>query len=224
MSDKTIIITAGGIGKRMGGNLPKQFLNIAGKPILFHTINCFYNFDNNAQILVTLPANWKSYWNELCEKHDFTIPHIVVSGGEERYHSIQLALVQATGKYIAVHDGVRPLVSLDTITRSFDSASEFGTGIPVLPIKDSLRDVTNSTSVAVNRTNYRIVQTPQVFERELLLNAYSRPFHSGITDDASLVEESGVSVHLVEGNEENIKITTQLDLNFCELLVGLKNQ
>ena len=224
MSDKTIIITAGGIGKRMGGNLPKQFLNIAGKPILFHTINCFYNFDNNAQILVTLPDNWKFYWNELCEKHGFTIPHIVVSGGEERYHSIQLALVQATGKYIAVHDGVRPLVSLDTIIRSFDSASEFGTGIPVLPIKDSLRDVTNSTSVAVNRTNYRIVQTPQVFERELLLNAYSRPFHSGITDDASLVEESGVSVHLVEGNEENIKITTQLDLNFCELLVGLKNQ
>ncbi len=224
MCDKTIIITAGGIGKRMGGDLPKQFLNIAGKPILFHTINCFYNFDNHAQILVTLPANWKSYWNELCEKHGFTIPHIVVSGGEERYHSIQLALVQAKGKYIAVHDGVRPLVSLNTIARSFDSAKEFGTGIPVLPIKDSLRNITNSTSVAVNRTNYRIVQTPQIFERNILLNAYNRAFHSGITDDASLVEESGMKIHLVEGNEENIKITTQLDLNFCEFLIRQRNQ
>lgn len=224
MSDKTIIITAGGIGKRMGGNLPKQFLHIGGKPILCHTIQSFFDFDNTAQILVTLPENWKSYWAELCEQECFTIPHQVVTGGEERYHSIQFALALATGKFIAVHDGVRPFVSLGTIARSFESATLFGSGIPVLPIKESLRDVSDISSVAVNRANYRIVQTPQVFERELLLNAYSRPFHTGITDDASLVEESGVTIHLVEGNEENIKITTQLDLNFCEFIIGTRNQ
>ena len=224
MSDKTIIITAGGIGKRMGVDLPKQFLKIGGKPILFHTIKCFYDFDNTAQILVTLPENWKLYWTDLCESEEFTIPHDVVSGGEERYHSIQLALAKATGKYIAVHDGVRPLVSYDTIARCFESAIQFGSGIPVLSIKDSLRDVTNPISLAVERTNYKIVQTPQVFEREILLNAYNRPFHSGITDDASLVEECGVAIHLVEGNEANCKITTQLDLAFCEFILVQRNQ
>ena len=213
MHDKTIIITAGGIGKRMGGDIPKQFLLFESQPILMKTIACFHTFDNQAQILVTLPEAWKSYWEELCEQYQFSIPHTLLSGGKERYHSIQGALSLATGKYIAVHDGVRPNVSQETIQRCFDSAKTTGSGIPVLEVSESLRELLpNGESRAVVRSNFRSVQTPQVFEKSILVKAYQLPFHDGITDDASLVEEAGYTVSLVEGNVENVKITTKVDL------------
>ncbi len=215
MHDNTIIITAGGIGKRMGGNIPKQFLLFQGQPILMKTIACFYTYDNQAQILVTLPEAWKSYWSELCEQYQFSIPHTLLSGGKERYHSIQCALKLAKGKFVAVHDGVRPNVSQETIQRCFDAAKNTGSGIPVLEVTESLRELLpDGTSKAVVRSNYRSIQTPQVFERSLLEKAYKLPFHEGITDDASLVEEAGFIISLVEGNVENIKITTLGDLTF----------
>ena len=215
MHENTIIITAGGIGKRMGGDIPKQFLLLGDTPILMQTIACFYTFDTHAQLLVTLPEEWKSYWKELCDKHQFTVPHTLISGGKERYHSIQLALEHATGKFVAVHDGVRPNVSQETIQRCFVSARNTGSGIPVLEITESLRELLpDGTSKAVVRSNFRSVQTPQVFERSLLEKAYKLPFHAGITDDASLVEEAGFTISLVEGNVENIKITTRGDLTF----------
>ncbi len=215
MHENTIIITAGGIGKRMGGDIPKQFLLLGDTPILMQTIACFYTFDTQAQLLVTLPEEWKSYWKELCDKHQFTVPHTLISGGKERYHSIQLALEHATGKFVAVHDGVRPNVSQETIQRCFSAAKKTGSGIPVLEITESLRELLpDGTSKAVVRSNFRSVQTPQVFESSLLEKAYKLPFHAGITDDASLVEEAGFTISLVEGNVENIKITTRVDLTF----------
>jgi 2-C-methyl-D-erythritol 4-phosphate cytidylyltransferase len=215
MHENTIIITAGGIGKRMGGDIPKQFLLLGDTPILMQTIACFYTFDTHAQLLVTLPEDWKSYWKELCDKHQFTVPHTLISGGKERYHSIQLALEHATGKFVAVHDGVRPNVSQETIQRCFSAAKKTGSGIPVLEITESLRELLpDGTSKAVVRSNFRNVQTPQVFESSLLEKAYKLPFHAGITDDASLVEEAGFTISLVEGNVENIKITTRGDLTF----------
>jgi len=215
MYENTIIITAGGIGKRMGGDIPKQFLLLGENPILMETIARFHSFDSHAQLLVTLPEEWKSYWEELCSKYKFTLPHTIISGGKERYHSIQLALQHATGKFIAVHDGVRPHVSLETIQRCFDAAKTTGSGIPVLEVNESLREIlSDGSSRAVIRSQFRSVQTPQVFSKNILEKAYQLPFHTGITDDASLVEEAGFTVTLVEGNVENIKITTRGDLTF----------
>jgi 2-C-methyl-D-erythritol 4-phosphate cytidylyltransferase len=220
MQEHTIIITAGGIGKRMGADLPKQFLCLAGKPILMHSIEKFYSFDKNAQLILTLPEDWIQYWKELCEQHKLSIPHEIVSGGEERFHSIQNALQKVKGKFIAIHDGVRPLVSLKTIQAAFDSAKFYGSGIPVLAVKESIREVLNeNSSIALQREKYRIVQTPQVFEANLLQKAYQLSFHSKITDDASLVEEAGFGIFLVDGNEENIKITTPLDLTIGEIII-----
>ena len=220
MVKKSIIITAGGVGKRMGVTLPKQFLPLQGKPLLFYTIERFYEYDPKIEILLTLPQDWLSYWQSLCEEFSFSIPHQVISGGKERYHSIQLALAHSTGNLVGVHDGVRPFVSIETISRCYEKAQLDGSAIPIMHIKESLRMLTDETlSVSVERSAYRSVQTPQVFQRNILVSAYERPFHDAITDDASLAEENGTTIYLVEGNEENIKITTPLDLSFCEFLL-----
>lgn len=216
---RTIIITAGGMGKRMGGKLPKQFLELKGKPVLFHTITCFHTFDPSAQILVSLPFDWQQYWVEICEKHGFLVPHTVISGGKERYHSIQNALLEAQGNWIAVHDGVRPFPSQTTIATCFEMAEQKGNAIPVIAVKESIRKVEGNESTALIRSEYRLVQTPQVFEANLLRKAYTQPFHDGITDDASLVEALGETIYLVDGNEENIKITNPSDLIVAEAIL-----
>jgi 2-C-methyl-D-erythritol 4-phosphate cytidylyltransferase len=222
MSQYSIIITAGGIGKRMGGTLPKQFILVEGKPILMHTLEVFHAFDSSAQIIITLPNEWVAYWKELVHERNCTIPHELVDGGTERYHSIKNALSICKGEFIAVHDGVRPLVNHQTIQNCFDAVREKGQVIPVVSVKESLRMLFDDTSKAVPRANYCLVQTPQVFRAEVLKMAYEREFHAAITDDASLVEEAGYPITLVEGNEENIKITTQFDLKIAELSI-LKN-
>lgn len=219
MSGFSVIITAGGIGKRMGGPIPKQFLEIAGKPVLVHTLEKFHSFDPTAQLVLTLPSDWRSYWKELLEKHKCTIVHTIVDGGSERYHSIKNALEVCTGDHIAVHDGVRPLVSLETIEACFSAAMLNGAAIPVVPVKESIRKVKDGGSVAENRSLFRLVQTPQCFGKEVLIKAYCLPYHDGITDDASLVEECGYEIHLVQGNEENIKITSSVDLSIAEMLL-----
>lgn len=219
----TIIITAGGIGKRMGGEIPKQFLLLAGKPVLMHTIERFYQFDNQAQIILTLPNEWKDYWEELCDNLDFSISHEIIDGGKERFHSIQNALQIAHGELIGVHDGVRPLVSILTIEKCFHTAKAKGNAIPVLEVKESLRKLENNHSTALVRSEYRLVQTPQVFKSDVLKKAYKQSFHSAITDDASLVESLGIQINLVEGNDGNIKITTPVDLQLAELLLKSEN-
>jgi len=215
----SIIITAGGIGKRMGSNIPKQFIEVKGKPILMHTIECFYSFNSNCQIILTLPSEWTSYWNELIEKYQFKIKHIVVDGGKERYDSIKNALSFCEFDVIGVHDGVRPLVSNQTIEKCIENIKELKAIIPVLAIKESLRQIDQNNSRAVSRSSYVSVQTPQFFIAKIIKNAYNQPFHDNITDDASLVEQMGQKIHLVEGNEENIKVTTPMDLEIINLLI-----
>lgn len=215
----SIIITAGGIGKRMGAEIPKQFIRVADLPILMHTIKCFHSFDATSQIIVTLPEDWINYWEDLIKEFEFDISHTVVTGGVERYDSIKNALNHCQYEIIGVHDGVRPLVSHLTIERCLQLTKEKGSAIPTLPLKESLRKLTDSGSQSVDRKNYLSVQTPQFFQVEMLKNAYKIPFHNGITDDASLVEEAGYSIAITEGNEENIKVTTPIDLQFVQLFI-----
>jgi 2-C-methyl-D-erythritol 4-phosphate cytidylyltransferase len=219
MSEFSVIITAGGIGKRMGGPIPKQFLEVAGKPILIHTLERFHSFDPSAQLILTLPFDWRSFWEELLRSCNCIIPHTIVDGGMERYHSIKNALEHCVGNYIAVHDGVRPLVSTETIRACFEGARTHDGVIPVVPVKESIRRISNDMSSAEDRSHFRLVQTPQCFKSNVLLKAYSLPYHDRITDDASLVEEAGYKIHLVPGNEENIKITSAVDLAISELFL-----
>ena len=216
---RTIIITAGGIGKRMGAEIPKQFLPLHGKPILMHTIERFYEFDNQMQIILTLPEEWRDYWDECCRSVDFSISHEIIEGGKERFHSIKNALEIAHGEIIGVHDGVRPLVSLATISNCFQTAKLKGNAIPVVDVKESLRKIENHHSIALVRSEYRLVQTPQCFEAISLKKAYQQKYHPAITDDASLVEALGIQINLVEGNDNNIKITTPVDLQLAEILM-----
>ena len=216
----TVIITAGGIGKRMGSEIPKQFLEVAGKPVLMHTIDAFYEYDPRFELLLTLPEQWEEHWKALCEKHHFTIEHRVVVGGEERFHSVKNAINHATGELIAIHDGVRPMVSQDTIQRVFESAQIHHAAVPVIPVSQSIRKVTQEGNQSLDRNEYFIVQTPQVFTRKILIEAYNQPYDTRFTDDASVVENRGYSIHLVDGNEENVKITTTKDLKLVEHFLG----
>ena len=215
----SIIITAAGKGIRMGTDIPKQFLLINGKPILFYTIEQFYRYDSSIQIVLVLPEIQVGYWQTLIEQHQFTIPHKVVVGGETRFHSIKNGLEHATGEIIGVHDGVRPLVSVEVIKACYVQARKSGACIPVLPVSESIREVNNTGSKAVDRSMYRKVQTPQCFSSEVLKAAYRQPYQDVFTDDASVVEASGGIIEVVTGNDENIKITTPFDLKLAEILL-----
>jgi 2-C-methyl-D-erythritol 4-phosphate cytidylyltransferase len=217
----SIIITAGGIGKRMGSSLPKQFMEVLGLPILMHTIRRFHTFDPACQVIVTLPVEWEEYWSKLVLLHSFQIKHVVISGGVERYDSVKNALETCTHSIVGVHDGVRPLVNAVTISRCLEVVREKGAVVPTLPLKESLRKVEGAESKSVQRNSFLVVQTPQFFQLKMLKKAYKRPFHSGITDDASLVEQCGFPISITEGNEENIKITTPMDLQLMELICKL---
>lgn len=204
----------------MGTDQPKQFLELLGRPVLIHTLERLYHFSPESQLVLTLPEQYIEDWKALCAQYGCQIVHAIVAGGQERYHSIQNALAVCTGDVIAVHDGVRPLVSRSTLERLF-AASEIHTAvIPVIEMRESLRRISDTGSTAVDRSLYRIVQTPQVFHADVLRKAYTIPFHDRLTDDASLVEESGVEIHLVDGNEENIKITTPSDLAVAMLFLS----
>ncbi len=217
---KYAIIVAGGNGKRMECDLPKQFIEVGGLPILMHTIGQFFAFDANMAITVILPETQHKFWQELCSKHGFTIPHLVCAGGTERFFSVKNGLkILPDRGLVAVHDGVRPLVSIDTIKRCFQNAEETRAAIPVMPLSESLRKTSQDSNIAVDRSKYVLVQTPQVFSIELLKKAYQQTFDTNFTDDASVVEKLSHTIHLVEGNPENIKITRPLDLLIAEALI-----
>lgn len=218
MSEFSIIITAGGIGKRMGSTIPKQFIEIGGKPILLRTLEVFHAFEPKAQIIITLPNEWKTYWSDLLKTFNCVIKHEIVDGGDERYHSIKNALKRCNRNYVAVHDGVRPFVSLTTLSRCFDAVKIHHQVVPVIQLKDSLRKRVDSHSIAVNRSEFVHVQTPQCFLTASLEKAYEQAYHEGVTDDATIVEQAGFPIFLVEGNEENFKLTSQLDLILAEEL------
>lgn len=215
----TFIITAGGIGKRMGGSLPKQFLLLNDQPILMHTIERLHAFDPEAELIVTLPEDYLRDWDEMCRKYAFQIKHTIVSGGEERFDSIKNALELATGEWIAVHDGVRPFVSKHVLEELLTEVKKHRAVIPVIPVKETLRIAEGENNATVHRDHYRIVQTPQVFEAKLIKKAYDQKYTTTFTDDATVVESIGARVFLVPGNDENIKITTPLDLNIAAILL-----
>lgn len=224
---KTIaIIVAGGSGTRFGAQLPKQFLELGGKPILMRTIEAFEQSldEGDHKIIVTLPADQMDLWHDLCEQHGFTLAHRVVPGGESRWHSVKNALDSIGGladvDVIAVHDGVRPLASVELINRVFDVARRDGAAIPVVMLNDSVRQVVGEESHALDRSSLRAVQTPQAFDARLLLDAYLQPYQQTFTDDASVVEAAGHSVTLVEGEPRNLKITRPMDLALAEYLLN----
>ena len=220
--NKTAIIVAGGKGERMNADIPKQFLEIKGKPILIHTLEAFMNFDASLQLILVLPAAQFEFWKTLCKKHALNIPHQIVAGGQTRFQSVKNGLdAVKVPAIVAIHDGVRPLVSKETISRCFDAAAKFGAAIPTMDSIESIRFVDANGSKSVDRTAYKMVQTPQVFDAELLKKAYEQEFSVLFTDDASVVEAMGITVHLVDGNRENIKITTEFDLIVAERLLEL---
>jgi len=215
------LIVAGGTGARMGTDIPKQFLELAGKPVLMHSIERFRAFDNTIGIIVVIPENQFGLWESLKEKHSFSVPHTLVKGGPSRFFSVKNGLQNVDDNAIvAIHDGVRPLVSTGTIMRCFRAAGEFGNAIPVISLSDSVRMVTENENIPVNRNCLRIIQTPQVFKAGLIKKAYLQDFRPETTDDAMLLEKSGEKIHLVEGNRENIKITNPEDLTIAGALIN----
>lgn len=221
---KHTIIVAGGKGLRMGADLPKQFIPVGGLPVLMHTLLAFHQYDAQMRLVLVLPVSHQSFWHDLCRQYAFQVPHTVVDGGATRFHSslngIQALAQAADTDLVAIHDGVRPFVSQDTIHRCFEAAALTGAAIPVLPVIDTLRLVTpDGSGHNVSRSDYRVVQTPQTFRLGLLRQAFRQPYSEAFTDDASVVEAIGGKVSMVEGNRENIKLTTPYDLQVALLQV-----
>ena len=217
----SVIITAGGIGKRFTSSVPKQFLPLLGIPVLMRTMDVFYKWNNKAQIILTLPTDWLVYWQKLIKEHEFNIPHSIVEGGQERYHSIKNGLDSCQGDYVMIHDGVRPLVNEETLNRCISDLENKKAVIPVVVLKESIRSVNENSSLSVDRKGYVRVQTPQCFSLGVLKESYAGEYREVFTDDASVVEASGNKIHMEQGNAENIKITTPLDFELAEAILKL---
>ncbi len=217
-----VIIVAGGSGSRMKSAVPKQFLLLNGIPVLMHTIRAFHHSDVQPQIIVVLPDNFHSNWEQLCKQHSFSIPHQLVTGGETRFHSVKNALdtiEDGTDVLIAVHDAVRPLTSKQIIDESYQHAFAHGNAITAVKSRDSVRRFNSVVSESLFRDEIYLVQTPQTFRSTQIKKAYLQPYHIKFTDDASVVEETGVMINLIEGSYSNIKITYPSDIAIAELLI-----
>lgn len=222
-SKKFAIIVAGGLGSRMNADIPKQFLQIGERSIIELTISKFLNHDNQLMVTVVIPAAHELLWKELNEEITDNNRVVTVFGGNSRYQSVSngLASINAKeGDLIAIHDAVRPLLSNDLISRCFSSAAELGNAIPATDVVETLRVISQSGSKWVNREEYRAIQTPQTFRYEIIKDAYEQPFSDIFTDDASVVEQIGVQMNLVQGERNNIKITTPEDLKLARLLLA----
>ncbi len=216
----SVVIVAGGKGSRAGGEIPKQFQSIGGSPILMRAAEAFYNFDYRMRMVIVLPEEFRLFWEELCEKHNFRIPHSIVGGGETRFHSVKNGLSAIReDEIVGIHDAARPFVPKEVIERCYREAFDFRCGVvPVIGEKNSIRLITGYEHKPLDRKKIRVVQTPQVFPADLLKNAYETPYREEFTDDASVAEAGGIRLKLVEGEEKNIKITTPLDLKFADYL------
>ena len=207
---------------RMGGEIPKQFLPIKGKPVLMRTLEAFHAYDATMELILVLPVDHQLYWKSLCEEYHFTLPHRIANGGETRFHSVQngLALVEDKNGVVGVHDGVRPFVSQKVIDTCYREAASGKAVIPVIDVVETVRHLKgDGESETVPRSDYKLVQTPQVFPVSMLKKAYEQPYIPHFTDDASVVEALGCNVCLVSGNRENIKLTTPFDLKVAEALI-----
>lgn len=218
--NRAVIIAAGGSGSRMKGEVPKQLLELHGKPIILYSIEKFRDFDKDIEIIIALH---KDYFRELSEiiSHHNLYNIELVEGGANRWQSVKhaLAVLKPGIDLVGVHDAARPLVSMDTIKRVYQLAEKKFAAVPVVEMNESLRQLNKDSSQAVNREHFRLVQTPQCFKKDILLEAYTKPYDPSFTDDASVVERNGQVVFLTEGNPENIKITYPKDLMVAEKLL-----
>lgn len=223
---KYAIIVAGGTGQRMKSAVPKQFLLLQGKPILYHTLLQFKKAFADIELILVLPQNQFSTWHLLCQEHPEILqqcPHHLVEGGATRFHSSQQGIQAIQGNQqalVAIHDGVRPLVSVTCIQQAYQHAEEHGNAVLAVSSKDSIRQWDNNENIylPLDRTQIKLIQTPQIFEFSLLKRAFQQEYQDSFTDDASVVELLGIDIHLVEGNYSNIKITTPEDLLIAEAL------
>ncbi len=224
---KAAIVVAGGRGTRMGGSVSKQYLPIGGKPVLMHTLNVFHEVDPFMELILVLPQDDFSYWESLCKKYGFDLPHKVVAGGNSRFQSVRngLQAINFQEGLVAIHDGVRPFVSPEVIRNSFEEAEKSGSAIAVISLKDSIRKLMdNDGSVYQERQYFRLVQTPQTFQLDKIKKAFGTVELPQFTDDATVYEHQGWQVNLVAGNLENIKITTPEDMEYAEFLISRKKK
>ena len=218
-----IIIVAGGKGLRMGTDIPKQFLPIGGKPVLMRTLERFRAYSADLQIILVLPEAQQDYWHQLCAEYHFDVEYTLANGGQTRFHSVQNGLAKVPDDAIGVvgvHDGVRPFPSIEVIRNCYETARTAKAVIPVIPVVETVRHLEGEQSKTVPRNDYRLVQTPQTFDIQLLKAANRQPYNDGFTDDASVVESYGHQITLVEGNRENIKITTPYDITVAEAIIN----
>jgi 2-C-methyl-D-erythritol 4-phosphate cytidylyltransferase len=218
--ERSMVIVAGGSGTRMGSGLAKQFMELKGLPILMHTLIRFQSMDPEMKLILVLPASQFELWNELIRKHAFDVPHELAEGGATRFLSVKNGLAKVRTALVGIHDGVRPFVATSVVDNCFLKAERDGAAVPVIPIVQSLRKVSSAGNSAVDRNEFVAVQTPQCFRSELISSAFENSPHVEFSDDASVAEYAGHTIALVDGNAENIKITTPLDLKLAELLCG----
>lgn len=222
MLKKFALIVAGGSGSRMQNSTPKQFMEILGKPVLMHTLTAFYNFDPTIEIVLVLPEDQVKTWNEICKNHQFKISFKLTHGGATRFESVKngLKLITESG-IVFIHDGVRPLVSEQTLKNCLDTSTEKGNALPVVPVSESVRFVDGDSNKALDRTKYFLVQTPQTFRTDEIKKAYQQPYTILFSDDASVLENTGAKIYTVPGNRENIKITFPEDIHLAETLLNI---
>jgi 2-C-methyl-D-erythritol 4-phosphate cytidylyltransferase len=215
------LIVAGGKGTRINNKLPKQFIRLRGKPILLHTLEAFFNYSESISVILVLPEDDFGIWHSICQEFAFTRSIVIQKGGETRFQSVKNGLGRLEGDgLVAIHDGVRPLVSADLIGASFRLAAVHGTAIAAVRLKESIRVTDQDKTKAVDRSQYRLIQTPQTFDLQLIKKAYEIKDDPSLTDDASVAEKSGHKISLFEGSYQNIKVTTPEDLIVAEALLG----
>ncbi|TDK44818.1 2-C-methyl-D-erythritol 4-phosphate cytidylyltransferase [Algoriphagus formosus] len=223
---KAAVLVAGGRGTRMGAPISKQYLPIAGLPILMHTLSVFHQVDSAIELILVIPKDDFAYWNELCEKFQFQIPHQLVAGGNSRFQSVKngISAISFEEGLVAIHDGVRPFVNESVIQESFEKAAEKGSAVAVIALKDSIRKLTDDgKNFYQERQYFRLVQTPQTFDLKRIRKAFQVTELPQFTDDATVYEHQGWEVTLISGNPENIKITTPEDMDYAEYLAERKN-
>lgn len=219
--EKFVVIVAGGSGKRFQAEIPKQFIKLQHQCIVMHSIIAFYNCVPEAKIILALPENLFPLWKKLCVEYDFNIPHLISKGGETRFHSVKNSILSIEGDgLVAIHDGVRPLVSEKLILRSFDEAKIYGNAVPAISGNDSLRIFEDGRYTIIDRDKIKFIQTPQCFNSIILKKAYQQEYSKQFTDDATVVESIGEKIHIIEGEERNIKITRETDLKIAEALIN----
>jgi 2-C-methyl-D-erythritol 4-phosphate cytidylyltransferase len=217
----SVIIVAGGSGKRMGAALPKQFLKISGKAMIIYTLEKFLEFDPAIEMVLAINQDFTEYWEKVKKDSGFNHPVIVASGGETRFHSVRSGISKLEGNsLVGIHDSVRPLVTVSTIQRVYDAAEIFGVAVPCIPLKESVRQMKGEKSRPLDRSLIQVVQTPQVFRSEILRKSYETDYNEAFTDDASVAEKAGYGIKLVQGDEYNLKITTPEDFEIAQMLLS----